>query len=198
MASPSFLVARTTVGLAALLALAGMSGAYAQSGDSDWQEFGTEDFGKGGQLGVVVLFFDAAGAIRRENGHVEVWTKGLSQKALVRARNNPGSRVDKKIIDQVTDKKVQKYRPPLSTVRELDDDRVMELLIDEAEANVAGIVPKIKTLYELDCQNRLLRALSTAILLDGEPHYRETPMEWSHVAPESSASNLLRFVCTQH
>lgn len=184
--------------LIALLAFAGISGAYGQTGDTDWQEFGTEDFGKGGHLGVVVLFFDAAGVIRRDNGHVEVWTKGLSQKALVRARNNPGSRVDRKIIDHATGKKVQKYRPPLSTVHELDDDKVMELLIDEAEANVADIVPKMKTLYELDCPNRLLRALSTAILLDGEPHYQETPREWRHVAPESSASNLLKFVCTQH
>jgi hypothetical protein len=62
-------------GLVALLALAWASGAYAQSGNADWQMYGKSNLDKahGGEL----LFFDAAGVVRRSDGHVEAWTKAL-------------------------------------------------------------------------------------------------------------------------
>lgn len=59
-----------------IAALGGVSGAYAQTSDADWQMYSGVNLGKnmGGELR---SFFDAAGVNRRNDGHVEVWTKSL-------------------------------------------------------------------------------------------------------------------------
>jgi hypothetical protein len=182
-------------GLVAMLALAGISGAYAQTGDSDWKLYSAADFGKRG--GKVALFFDAAGVIRSDNGHVKVWTKGLPRKALDRAEN-PASSTAKSILAFAAQRLAHGYQPPFSSVIELDQNALIGITADEATANLAGIEPTTQFLYELDCTNRLVRELSIHLLLDGKIQNQETPSEWQHVPPETAVATLLTLLCVQH
>jgi hypothetical protein len=176
----------------ALLAFTGS--VHAQSRGADWKMYGAADLGKMG--GEQRSFFDAAGVIRRDNGHVEVWTKTLSRKALDRAESN-ASGAHKKIIAAAVGKKLAGYLPPLSTVGELDDDTATQITADEAAADLGGIEPTMQILYELDCPNRLFREISLHVFLNGKLGTKETPSEWQHVPPETAAANLFKILCTK-
>jgi hypothetical protein len=178
--------------LVALLAFAGISGIYAQTGDSDWQEYGLSKVDKLS----VFLFFDAAGIVRRGSDHVEVWTKALSLKALDRADTTAST--GKKILKFFNQRLARHYRPPIAALMELDRKKLIEVMMDEAAANVGDIEANARVLYELDCTNRLLRELSTYAVLDGKTQYKDTPDEWRHVPPETIGANLLKLACTQH
>ena len=148
-----------------LLALAGMSGAYAQTSDTDWRDYGAADFGKNG--GSLVMFFDAAGVIHRSNGRVEVWTKGLPRKAIDRLLS-PSSTMHKKIFDVAEHRVTVGDRPPISTIIDLDKNELTLVLVSEAAANVGSIEATERILYELDCPNRMSRELSAMIVLERE------------------------------
>jgi hypothetical protein len=184
----------TALGVSALLlALAHLSGTYAQSSDASWKMYGAADLGKMGG-GAQRLFFDTASVVQRDGEHVEVWTKTLSQKALDRAETG-GSSIQKKIIDRAVQEKIGGYRPPLSKVIELDDDTTTQIILDEAAADLGGLEPTMRILYELDCPNRLLRELSLHLFLDGKLQTKDTPSEWKHVPPETPGANLLKLLC---
>jgi len=184
---------RTTLGVTLMLALECISGTtYAQSRGSEWKMYGAVNFGTAG--GEQRLFFDAASVVRRNLGHVEVWTNTLSQEALDDAESSTNS-LHEKIVDGAAEKKIGGYRPPLARVNELDDHTVTQIIGDETAADLAGIEPTMQILYELDCPNRLLRDLSVHLFVNGKPHTQETPSEWKHVPPEGSAANLLKILC---
>ena len=185
----------TALGVTLILALAYLSGTtYAQSADSEWKMYGGVNFGTAG--GEQRLFFAAASVVRRNVGHVEVWTTTLSQKALDDAETSK-SALQEKILYTAAEKKIGGYRPPLARVNELDDDTVTQIIADETAADLAGIEPTMQILYELDCPNRLLRDLSVHVFVNGKPQTKETPSEWKHVQPKRSAANLLKIVCTR-
>jgi hypothetical protein len=181
------------LGVTLILALAYISGtAYAQSRGSEWKMYGAVNFGPAG--GEQRLFFDAASVVRRNIGHVEVWTNTLSQEALDDAEASKSS-LHEKIVASAAEKKTGGYRPPLARVNEVDDDSVTQIIADETAADLAGIEPTMQILYELDCPNRLLRDLSVHLFVNGKPQTKETPSEWKHVPPEGSAANLLKILC---
>jgi hypothetical protein len=181
---------RSALGVILIAALAYISGAtYAQSRGSEWKMYGAVNFGTAG--GEQRLFFDAASVVRRNMGHVEVWTNTLSQEALDDAEASRS----KKIVDSAAEKKVGGYRPPLARVNDVDDDTVTQIIADETTADLAGIEPTMQILYELDCPNRLLRDLSVHLFVNGKPQTKETPSEWKHVPPEGSTANLLKILC---
>jgi hypothetical protein len=186
---PLWAIAVFGAGLVAMLALAGTSVVYAQSGETNWQQYG---WSRLGTLNVI-LFFDAAGIIRRDNGHVQVWTKALSAAALDHAINT-----DRKIFESAKQKVVQRYRPPITAVMELDSEKRTQVILDETAANFGSIEAANRVLYELDCTNRLLRELSIRLLVNGKLRSKDTPIEWRHVSPETVAADLLKLACTQH
>jgi hypothetical protein len=184
---------RTALGVTLMLALACISGTtYAQSGGSDWKMYGAVNFGTAG--GEQRLFFDAASVVRRNLGHVEVWTNTLSREALVDAETGKSS-LHEKIVDSAAEKKIGGYRPPLARVNELDDNTATQIIADETAADLAGIEPTLQILYELDCPNRLVKDLTVHLFVNGKPQTKETPSEWKHVPPEGSAANLLKILC---
>src|SRR5690242_20309120 len=111
---------RSALGVILIVALAYISGAtYAQSRGSEWKMYGAVNFGTAG--GEQRLFFDAASVVRRNMGHVEVWTNTLSQEALDDAEASRSS-LHEKIVDSAAEKKIGGYRPPLARVNDVDDD----------------------------------------------------------------------------
>ena len=185
-----------SAGLLLSLALTAVSCVVdAQTTDTDWRMYGATDLGNMG--GSQRLFFDAAGVIRGTNGQVEVWTKTLSQEALDRSQSDKSS-TQTKIMGQAIYKKLHGYQAPLSTVQKLDDDTIMQILVDEASADLAGIAPTARILYELDCSNRRMRELSVHLFSNGKLQNQETPSEWKHVPPETPAATLFKLLCTRH
>lgn len=190
-------VARQRVDLLAVLALTCASGADAQSGDADWQMYGGVTLSKemGGEQR---SFFDAAGVVRRSDGHIEVWTKSLSVKDMDRVQGKPGD-LRTKIINRVLDKQTHGYLPPFSVATSPNDKNShLQTSMDEVTADMADIEPSARIMYELDCSNRLLRELSIQLTHNGKSQYVEKPADWKHVPPETSGFMLLKLLCAQH
>jgi hypothetical protein len=169
-------------------------GAYAQSVGADWQMYGKSSFASAGIVdkahGDDVLFFDAAGAVRRSDGHIEVWMKALPLKEL---RAQPaGEQMTKRFIDFSKQKVASGYMPPLSTITELDTQERAFVMLYETAANLAGIAPTVQMLFEVDCTNRVLRALSMHV-----PNHPsdDTASEWQHSPPETAGANLIKILC---
>lgn len=184
--------------LALMLALTATSGAAAQTEDTDWQMYGTRALSKdmGGEQRT---FFDAAGVVRRNDGHIEVWIKSLPVKELDRVQGRP-SDLRTKIIDRVYDKQYHHgYRPPAAVAMGTDDKGVLlEITMDEVTADMAGIQPSARLLYELDCPNRLMRPLSVELTHNGKLQAVNISFKWEHLAPETADALLFKLVCAQH
>jgi hypothetical protein len=67
--------------------------------------------------------------------------------------------------------------------------------LDEAVANIGDVEPTMRTLFELDCGNRLIRAVSAYGVFEGKQISRNTPSEWAHIPPETGSANLLKALC---
>jgi hypothetical protein len=183
--------ARNPFPLLALVALGGLSVSYAQELDTDWQAYGTAKLDDGLSL----LFFDAAGVVRHANGHADVWTKGLPQGALTRALAAE-PKGDDKILEFLKQRAARGYEPPLLRLVDTRRDLVMGY---EAAANVSGVQPSVKAMFELDCVNRLYRLLSLRFFIGANAGlHDESPSEWRHVSPETPESHLVQIICVQH
>jgi hypothetical protein len=164
------------------------SAAYAQSGDADWQMYGKSSLDKAhdGEI----LFFDAAGILRRRDGHIEVWTKALPVTEL---RGQPANeQMTKTFIDFSKRKVANGYVPPLTAIDGLDAQESSFVMMYEAAANLADIKPTVQILFELDCTNRVMRSLSV--------HARnylpdDTASEWQHEPPGTTGALLIKLLC---
>ena len=174
---------RQKVGLLAVLALAWASVALAQTGDTDWRSYSMSQDGKDAQ------FFDAAGVVRRPNGHVEVWTKQLSQADMVRAANAKSTRPKILALAQ----QILARRPQPETA---DDPNAQNgVAVMEAVADVGDIQPLSRALFELDCVNRRGRALSVYGVFEGKPLDPSTASHWPPIPPETTMAYLLKVLC---
>lgn len=151
------------------LALAWAAGALAQTGDTDWRSYGVSQNGKD------EAFFDAAGVVRRPNGHVEVWTKELSLADITRAASAESTRP--KILELAQQILASRQQPGTSSTEARTGVAIME-----AAANVGGIEPVSRTLFELDCANRRMRILSVHAMFEGKPLNPLTVSDWAYPA----------------
>ena len=170
--------------LFALLALAGI-GAYAQTGDTDWRSYGLRQDGKD------EVFFDAAGVVRRPNGHVEVWTKQLSVADIKRAVSADSTR---RKIAELAQQIMASRQQPVTSPTEVQTG----IAIMEAAADVGGIQPLSRALFELDCVNRRGRALSVYGVFEGKLLDPSTAGDWAPIPPETPMAYLLKVLCKQH
>jgi hypothetical protein len=176
----------TTVGLAALLAFVGASSVLAQTGDTDWRSYGVTQDGK------EAMFFDAAGVVRWPDGHVEVWTKQLSQDDMVRAANAKSTRPKILALAQ----QILARRPQPETA---DDPNAQNgVAVMEAAADVGDIQPLSRALFELDCVNRRARPLSVYGVFHGKRLDPSVAGHWAPIPPETAVAYLLKVLCTQH
>lgn len=175
--------------LATVLLLSGACHASAQSIDVDWKFFGGTDIDGKSEY----QFYDSKSIVRRPDGHVEVWTKGLPESQLNRITN--AKSVDKAFVDRVAMKVLKGYEPPISTAVDLKHDQAIEIMMDEDIADTARIEPMMRMLSELDCTGHSIRWLSLSGTRHGKSFFSNTPGEWMRVAPETSAAWLLKIIC---
>jgi hypothetical protein len=161
--------------------------ASAQSLDADWKFFGgaTLDGKK------VLTFYDSESLMRQPNGHIEIWIKGLPEPDVRHAEDT----ADKKAVARVAEKAVKGYVLPIQSVADFTHDQYIMLVLDEDIANGADIQPTIRMLFELNCRDRLSRALSVFLVQRGKKGYSDTPGKWTHAPPETNVAALLKILC---
>ncbi len=151
----------------------------------DWKVVGGADVGQDANI----LFYDARGVHRLPNGHIEVWTKALSNKALENIE------ATKEQIDTAARKILSGYDPPVHQLRKLNDDQKLSLVIYEVFANDDIVESNARLLFELDCKTSRARFNSISIKLAGKWGFDEKPGEWSRISPETNPYYLQRLLC---
>lgn len=169
--------------------------ASTQSHGLDWKFYGIGEFEGAG----VVLLYDAQSIVTRLDGDIEVWTKIFSIKSITdeTATEDKTKRDERRQreLQAVRDGKVPYivvigHEPSSSKTLGVQDGMMLASFQDVADTG--EIEPVAKVLYELDCQDRKYRALST-LLSDGTSSHEPAP--WRHVSPESQGADLLKMVC---
>ena len=133
--------------------------AIGQTTSPDWKYYGAASLRNGETQ---ATFYDSQGVIRRPNGHIEVWTKGVRQRDVQRIEKE-----DKKYLNRVGDKLSAGYRPPYATVVKVDEDLQITLAVLEDIANNAQVSPSMRMLIEIDCTGRMDRWLSRYFSVGG-------------------------------
>jgi hypothetical protein len=172
-------------GLAIFLLSASLA-ASAQN-QNQWSVFGTKQEN--------TLFFAAGDVQRNADGHLQVWTKELSEKQIDAAVEKAGK--DKDAGARITWTAVAGSRPPISQVRKMSPDEILSVVIEEDVANNSPEVqPLSQALFEVDCSGRMMRILSSIAYKNGQTRSSNRPSEWMHVPPDSNGSNLLAMLCS--
>lgn len=161
------------------------SAATAQSPSHSWHFFGVTQDGTS-------LFYSSTDLHGLPDGHVEVWTKGLSSKAVRRE----GDRLikDKDVLKRVTMSALV-GAPPITSVEKLSQDQIDEIALEEEVANEAQLKPVLRMLWEVDCAGKMMRTLSTYLVKGGRTGFSDKATEWGHVPPESTGETLYTLVC---
>jgi hypothetical protein len=162
--------------------------ASAQIPPADWKLYGFSIFGSGGSY----LFYSNGDLRRLPNGHIEVWTKGLSEKAVEKAENAPPS---KEFMERVYQKFKREDALPYSKIQKLTPEQRMNSILSEEFANDANIQPNARILFELDCPGHLSRSLSMYFHIAGKTEFDDKAHEWEHIAPETTTANLTALLC---
>jgi hypothetical protein len=163
----------------------------AYAGDADWKYYSTSPGTKGSATD---LFYDARGLKRNPDGNIEVWVKGLDDAKIQKIMNDP--KPDKALVESVAQKVAHYYLLPFGTLHDLANDTYVGLVLAEEVANQASVPPVMQVLYEADCRGGMLRELSVKVYSpNGAVTSSESPMQWSHIPPESPGHSLLALVC---
>jgi hypothetical protein len=166
------------------------SSTAASASDVDWKFYGDSTVGGDEHM----CFFDLRGAAQAPNRHIKVWTKCLSKKAI------EGINIEKdfggKILNNVTEKIIGRYIPPISLVEGIGYDQATEVATFEEIAGVSDIQPAARIFYELDCPKTILRELSIEVVdVDGRSGSRHSASDWKYVAPETNGARLEKILC---
>jgi hypothetical protein len=196
--------------LAAVAALALGGSAYAQSADPastpapaqsnvasmqddvDWKVFGG-----GGSRVPSVCFFDQKSLNVANDGHVRVWTKCLPSKDVNSIDEN--SDRGKKLIEAAGLESFRGGSPPVVASGIMKSDDAMGVILQEQVANLNDISPVTRTLYELNCSDKVARVLDGELYENGKmidsggPGAK--PTAWFYTVPETNGTYLQKILC---
>jgi hypothetical protein len=180
---------RVWVQLASLCSLVVALPALSQTSSVDWKYYGqsTAD-------GVTdECFFDLMGAVQGKDDHIKVWSKCLHKKDVeaVDIKKEFGG----KIVEDVADKLVRGYIPPIVAVEDATSDQFVDVTTIEEIADVANIQPSARIFYELDCRGAMLRELSIEVVTGGRTLSKHSASEWKYIAPETNGLRLKKMLC---
>jgi hypothetical protein len=174
----------------ALLSAPFLNGAEAQG--ADWKFYGEGDLSKGD---AVIAYYDAESIKRLPDGSVRAWTQCISHSEVERIVNL--EEVAKKAARKIKDGYVPPYM--LSNPKpEPGYDINMRIIGWEAAGNYDVIKPKLKVFYELNCQAKKIRNLSTINYNnDGGTKTNSDSDTWVHIRPETNSESLYKILCKQ-
>ena len=155
------------------------------AGSSDWKYWGAS----GDATGKFQNFFEKNGIERLPGGHIKVWTKALDWNAVEKHKPSPIE------MHQAVDRIGHYYFPELAKAQTLSKDQMMDSVLLEAVANGGSILPRLQTLFEIDCVGKMSRPLSIISNNNGRIQSSDKEGEWMHTAPDSSFSILAKILC---
>jgi hypothetical protein len=170
----------------ALLLTCGLARGAEPPPNVDWKFYGTATLG--GQDSAA--FYESVGVVRRPNGYIEVWTKGLLASDILKFQ-----KTDKEFLDRVKNKSNSDYEMPYAGVVKIDKDAKLALMVLEDAANSSHAEPIVRVLYEFDCAGRMERSLSEHFSVGGKVERSETASTWHHIAPETGVDTLMKILC---
>jgi hypothetical protein len=134
-------------------------------------------------------FFDLNSMKKLPNGHMQVWTKTLSEKEM------DEQKADDAVTDQAAHRIRYNYVPIVGRSGKFDKKQLTNMIIFESIANRNTVPPRMQVLFEIDCKGDLDRMLSVHIR-DGENQTSsDSPTSWQHIVPETNAARLEGVVC---
>ncbi len=141
------------------------------------------------RVGLVAMFFDQVSLRRPSPGKVEVWVKGLTVAKLDAYPKRAAAA--QRAIDRV----FHGYKPPVTTVADLEPEIVLTATTNEELADTANLEPQVRILYNVDCEARTMRTVSLHGSAAGKSVSSDHAGDLSHVSPETISDRLLRLVC---
>jgi hypothetical protein len=174
-----------------------LDGKTAQALDVDWKVYGSAsvDWHNATTKGDSASFYDAKGVVRRSDGHIRVWTKCLLYKDMdsIDTKKDPG----KTILENSAQKVARYYVPPIAMVdKSIDAEKAAAIAWREESANLSNIEPVARIFYEINCSEGMSQELSMAFRnKNGKYDYRDKPLDWKYIAPESNIARLQKILC---
>lgn len=172
----------------ALLSITFLHGAEAQR--ADWKYYGEGDLPNSD---AVIAYYDAMSIERLSDSHVRAWTKGISLSEVERTMN----------LEEVTKRAARKikdgYVPPyiLSHPKPEPSYEVnTRIIFWEEAANYDVIKSKLKVFYELNCEAKKIRNLSSiSYKNDGKTETRSDIDTWISIRSGSNSETLRKILC---
>ena len=164
---------------------------WAQPSNVDWKLYGGTPAEGGARA--TLCFYEAKGIARETNGDIRVWTKCIAQAAMDALDTKSG--LGKKIIDAAGEKVTHYYVPPFALVDDVNVQQIVDIVVSEAFADLAGVEPDATILMEVDCKRGMSRDLQVTIHRNGQMGASDRPGRWDYDPPESNGARLLKLVC---
>jgi hypothetical protein len=180
---------RRTILLIGVLLMVGFDGPEVHG--ADWKYLGGSKVAKGEDA---IIFYDAEGVERTPNGNVRAWTKAFTDKAAFNRTEKK-----KKTVEGAARKLVVGYVPPYCLVDPKNCpsyDTAIDMIGYEETANDTYLQPRMRALYETDCEKKMIRTLSIILYKkNGGVDSESNPGEWNHISPETNAETLHKVLC---
>jgi hypothetical protein len=157
---------------------------------SDWKYVGDSVVGGGGGPPRILThdFYLSSELKRLPNKHVQVWTKSIAVTDMDKAQ------LDEAAIQRAARKVTTGYMPPFVSMMSIPKQRV-DVIAFEEQADEAAIQPRMRALWEVDCEAQMVRSLSIVVTDRGKFGTSDKPDDWQHVVPETSGQWLMQLVC---
>lgn len=174
---------------AVLSAIASATPGRARTAGPDWKFYG----GVSSTNGQSWCFYDANDVVREPAGRVRLAAKCLSQTDTdgVTIETGFGGAIAREVARRTRGH----YVPPYAMAQSAEAGQTAGIARLEATADIAGIAPRVKISYELDCGKKLARELSLYVQVNGSVRSVDQPGEWKDISPEANSVRLFRILC---
>ena len=153
--------------------------------DVDWKWYGGFAFGGVEQQ----CFYEERGLVKEPNAMFRFWTKCLRKTDL--DRDFKKTPYYNSVMSMSASRIAHYYFPPIEKAEKLNIDQIMNIVLYESLADIAGFESTASILYEMNCRQKQLRELDITV----GTHSTSVPREWSNGPPESNGGNLLAMLC---
>jgi hypothetical protein len=156
---------------------------------ADWKFFGGSTLAKGEK---VLCYYDTETVEPLHGGNTRVWTKAIKQTDIEKIL----AKQDKQIIKATAEKYAGGYLPPyLLGANAYDRGEHMEVIAWEEAANNLDIPPRMRILFELNCNEKKIQILSATYYENNSKVKSESNSgRWDYISPETNAETLCRIL----
>jgi hypothetical protein len=172
-----------------LAAVTYRSAVQARGVSQDWKFYG----GVSSPNGQTWCFYDARSVAREPAGLVQVAAKCLPQTDMDDV--DVGTDFGGAIARNVARKRRGHYTPPYAIAETLNRAQAADIARLEEIADIAGVEPRVRISYELDCTKHLVRPLNLYVKVNGKVRTVDKPGDWKPISPRENSIRLSRILC---